>query len=114
MTVETSCYVCGKQEPSIDGLCGECTMKEFFNPGAAFAATFGSLADDGDMWWEDEAATLPTEHTGFFINVDGVDAHVLGDPNMSEKTRWALGELVKAAVRWLDEDTSPVVSWWAD
>ena len=43
MTIEPKCYVCGKDGDCINGLCYECTMKEFFNPGAAFAATFGSL-----------------------------------------------------------------------
>lgn len=44
MSVEPICYVCGKQELCIDGLCGDCTMKEFSNPGAAHAATFGAIA----------------------------------------------------------------------
>lgn len=43
MTVETSCYVCGKEGLCINGLCPDCTMKELFEPGRAFAATFGSL-----------------------------------------------------------------------
>lgn len=43
MTIEPKCYVCGKEQPCIDGLCSECHMWELFNPGAAFAATFGSL-----------------------------------------------------------------------
>lgn len=48
MTVENQCYVCGKTELCINGLCGDCTMREFFTPGAAFAATFGSLPPEVD------------------------------------------------------------------
>lgn len=43
MTIETFCYVCGKDGLFINGLCPDCTMNELFNPGAAYAATFGSL-----------------------------------------------------------------------
>lgn len=43
MTIEPVCYVCGKEQPCIDGLCPECTMNELFHPGAAFAATFGAV-----------------------------------------------------------------------
>lgn len=43
MTVESSCYVCGKEGLCINGLCPDCTMRELFQPGRAFAATFGSL-----------------------------------------------------------------------
>jgi len=43
MTIEPSCYVCGKEMPCINGICPDCTMKEFENPGGAFAATFGIL-----------------------------------------------------------------------
>ena len=145
MTVETQCYVCGVQELCPNGLCAKCAMKELFSPGAAFAATFGSLndigetldcplcnlpgertpdgvyhcqkcegyfEDDGDMWWEDEAATLP-EQPGFFMNVDGVAAHVLGDPDMPPESRNAVENLIRAAVRYV-EDQQPIVSWWSD
>lgn len=43
MTVDSFCYVCGKEGWCIDGLCPDCHMEEFFRPGRAFAATFGSL-----------------------------------------------------------------------
>lgn len=43
MTIETVCFVCGKEEVNVNGLCYDCTMNELFNPGAAFASTFGAL-----------------------------------------------------------------------
>lgn len=41
---------------SINGLCYDCTMNELFNPGAAFAATFGSLD-----YAERTLTTMPTK-----------------------------------------------------
>jgi len=36
-------------------------------------------------------------HVGQWIDVDGEPVHVLADPNMSDETRRALQELVRAA-----------------
>lgn len=55
-----------------------------------------------------------SEHTGFWFNVDGEYAHVLGDPNMDEKTLKALAEVVRKAREMVERgeldsiDTLPV------
>lgn len=41
MTIETSCYVCGKEMLCLNGLCPECTWRDLTDPGRAYAATFG-------------------------------------------------------------------------
>lgn len=51
--------------------------------------------------------------SSFHLNVDGVDAHVLGDPNMAPESRNAVENLIRAAVRYI-EDQQPTVSWWSD
>lgn len=48
MSIDTVCYVCGKEGLFVNGLCYDCTMNEFRNPGAAFAATFGALCPPVD------------------------------------------------------------------
>lgn len=44
-------------------------------------------------------------HVGFWVEVDGQPAHVLGDPNMDDKTAAALAELIRCAIRAVDNDT---------
>lgn len=74
MTIEPFCYLCGAKGNCIDGLCPDCAMNEFSNPGAAFAATFGSLMNSlppppekvvGTAMWtvgiSDGDAFMPTE-----------------------------------------------------
>ena len=46
MTIDNVCYVCGADGLCINGLCPDCTMEEFRNPGVAFAATFGTISED--------------------------------------------------------------------
>jgi hypothetical protein len=50
------------------------------------------------------------KHTGFYIDhpdLQGEPIHVLGDPNMDQKTRLAIVELAKAARRYLDAGWIP-------
>lgn len=42
-------------------------------------------------------------HVGQWMDVDGKPVHVLADPNMSQETRDALSELVRAAMKWVDD-----------
>lgn len=42
-------------------------------------------------------------HVGQWMDVDGEPVHVLADPNMSDETRDALTELVRAARKMVDE-----------
>jgi hypothetical protein len=44
-------------------------------------------------------------HRGFLIDVDGQPVHVLGDPNMPEKTREALREVARLARRAVEDGT---------
>lgn len=38
-------------------------------------------------------------HRGFFMEVDGHTAHVLGDPNMDQRTKDALATVIRAAYK---------------
>ena len=45
----------------------------------------------------DIAKLYPYPSKGFYSSVDGIPFHVLGDPNMSDKTLEALQHVVRAA-----------------
>jgi hypothetical protein len=47
-----------------------------------------------------------SKHIGFWLDTDYGPAHVLGDPNMSQETRDALAEVVKAAHKYMEERES--------
>lgn len=45
-----------------------------------------------------EVVEVP-EQSGFFLRVDGVDAHVLGSPDMDAETLSALEAMIRAATK---------------
>lgn len=82
MTVELQCYVCGAEESCINGLCADCTMKEFWNPGTAFAATFGSLPAP-----EPRAAdTIIEEINSLIVTSSGLPAYLLSAKDEDDET----------------------------
>jgi plasmid maintenance system antidote protein VapI len=48
-------------------------------------------------------------HEDVWIEVDDHQQHVLGDPNMSEETKKALAEMIKAVTKAIDKD-----GWWPE
>lgn len=65
-----------------------------FNDGIDWSS---HMKSDGHWVMMTEPPPDPFEgHTGFWIDVDGEGAHVLGDPNMSEETAKALAEVIRA------------------
>lgn len=52
---------------------------------------------------DDREYDPPEAHEGFWTTVDGEAAHILGDPNMDEKTLNALHEVIRAARRVIDD-----------
>lgn len=84
-----------------------------------------TLDDDGnfdaDAWMPDFAddEDIPDNpdlegHVGFYATADdGTPFHVLGNPNMSDETLKALGELAKAAVQYVESKTLPDDDDWS-
>lgn len=56
---------------------------------------------------DDREYDPPQAHEGFWTTVDGEAAHILGDPNMDEKTLNALHEVIRAARRAIDDGSLP-------
>jgi hypothetical protein len=55
----------------------------------------------------DDNPEFPEGHTGFWMGTEHGTVHVLGDPNMSEKTARLIGEMVKAAHKMMDKKEEP-------
>ena len=52
---------------------------------------------------DDEEMPEEEQRTGFYTTVDGVTAHIQGDPNMSEEQLALMHKMIQAAIKQSDE-----------
>lgn len=87
------CILCGNV--LADSTCDRCEC--MLEDDELFEVETEGLEDDEEIKALEKAAF--GDHEDVWIEIDGHQQRVLGDPNMSPETAKALGELIKAAAR---------------